>query len=82
MRTRAGLRVLEASDWSHLKRLRAAPALEIWDKAYDDETGKFDVQRAEKAWQEVSTRLKMEFRERKAEEDQQQKKENSANQLG
>ena len=75
VRTRAGLRVLEASDWSHLKRLRAAPALEIWDKAYDDETGKFDVQRAEKAWQEVSTRLKMEFRERKAEEDQQQKKE-------
>jgi hypothetical protein len=76
VRTRAGLRVLEASkDWSHLKRLTIAPALEIWDKAYDEQTGKFDAQRARKALDEVSTRLKKEFRVRKSEEDKRQRQE-------
>ena len=76
VRTRAGLRVLEASkDWSHLKRLTIAPALEIWDKAYDEQTGKFDAQRAGKASDEVSTRLKKEFRVRKSEEDKRQRQE-------
>ena len=35
VRTRRGLRVLAASDWTHLKKLTHPPELEIWDRAYE-----------------------------------------------
>ena len=75
VRTRNGLRVLQVDPdgWAHLKALRHAPELEVWEASYDGgEDGFFSVAQATEAAASMAHRMRDEYvereRQRKAKE--------------